>query len=435
MTIKSDVQRMNQSEIEKMQLEMLKKQLLYVYNNSKFYKTKFSGAGIKPSDIKKLDDFRKIPFSTKEELRKDNWDFVCTPMKDIVDVGTTTGTSGIPIMLPVTHKDWNNLVLLIKSALVEFVGVTKKDVVQLMLAFDQLFSVSTPADDALKRIGATSVRTGPGNTIRQIELMKRLKTTVIYATPDYMLTLAEKAREMGYEPSKDFDLKKVVLIGQPLYKAGWKPTELKKLIEEIWDVETFSSYGSMEMLAGFYECPSHAGHHTFPDYLYLEIIDPCSGEVLGPAEEGEIVVTHLKMEGIPLVRYRQGDLTSMESTNCSCGETSPRVMAIIGRTDNMLKIKGTSVSPQQIEDIIVSLPQITNYIIEAFKDQGGNDAVKIKVSLKNQDKKFLSELKNLMKAKIRITPEIEIIDSKTISDQVFKQGTRKPKKFWDKRNT
>ena len=209
----------------------------------------------------------------------------------------------------------------------------------------------------------------------------------------------------------------------------------KKLIEEMWRVETFSGYGSMEMFGGFYECPSHAGHHTFPDFIYPEIIDPCSGEVLESAEEGEIVVTHLKMEGIPLVRYRQGDLTSMETTNCSCGGTSPRVMAIIGRADNMLKIKGTSVYPQQIEDIIVSLPQINNYIIEAFKDEEGNDAVKIKVSLKNQDKKFLSELKNLMKAKIRITPEIEIIDSKTISDQVFKQGTRKPNKFWDKRNT
>ncbi len=422
--------KMGQRETEKMQLKMLRKQLRYVYGNSRFYRKKFDRAGIKPEDIRTFDDFRRIPFTTKEELRKHNRDFICRPMEDIVDIGTTTGTSGTPVILPVTGNDWENLLRIQKTA-VDRVGITKHDVVQLTMAFDQLFSVSTPMDDVFKRMGATSVRTGPGNTLRQIEIMKMLNTTVMYATPDYMLILAEKAREMGYRPDRDFKLRKAVLVGQPLYRGGWKPTDLKKRIEKAWNIETFSNYGSMEMLAGFHECTFHRGHHTFPDYIYVEIIDPSTGEVLGPGEEGEIVSTHLAMEGVPLVRFRQGDTTSVETERCACGRMTPRVMAVLGRADNMLKIRGTSIYPQQIEDVMVSVPGVNDYVIEAFKNEKGFDDVRIKVSVNKQGKDVIGQLAQLMKARIRITPKIEVSDQKAISGQIFKNGTRKPKRFWD----
>lgn len=428
----SKVESMNRGEIEQMQLKMLKKQLKYVYSKSKFYRGKFDDAGIKPDDIKSLGDIQKIPFTTKGELREYNMDFICVRNEKVIDIGTTTGTSGSPVILPVTRNDWNFLTdTNLRS--INGIGVTEKDTVQLCMAFDQLFSVSTPIDDTLKIIGATSVRMGPGNTKRQVEVMKLLKTNVIYATPDFMFILAEKAKELGYEPAEDFFLEKGVLVGQPLWRKGWKPTRIKKQIEELWGMEVFSDYGSMELFAGFHECSEHGGHHSFSDYHYLEVVDPLTGESLSPGEEGELVVTHLGMEGVPLVRFRQGDITSIEVEKCVCGRTNPRVMAIIGRVDNMLKIKGTSVYPQQIEDCIIEIEGVNRYVVEAFSDKYSSDRVVIKIFTSSNKEKVREEIVGNVKSRTRITPEIEFVGRTEIEEIIFKNGTRKPKLFWDYR--
>jgi phenylacetate-CoA ligase len=420
------------NDIKKMQLQLLKEQLEYVWKKSTFYQKKFREAGITPDDIKVLKDIEKIPFTTKEELRTFNDDFICVPNRKVVDIGATTGTTGAPILLPATKNDLKRLIETYKRSF-HAIGINRDDIVQLSVAFDQLFPIGVTADATLKQIGATVVRMGPGNTKRQIEIMKRIKSTIIFASPDYMFTLSETAKEMGYDPKKDFFLKKGLYHGHPLFDRNNQPTMLAKKIEEIWGIESFSCYGSMEMFSGIFDCKFHCGYHSHPDWLYLEIIDPETGEVKGADQEGELVATTLMREAIPMIRYRQGDITRIGSDRCKCGKTSPRIMSIVGRASHMLKLKGTVVYPQQIEEILMQEPEITNYALEAYKDNNECDAIKIMVGLQEPSDKVLERIKMNLKARIRITPAIEINAPQEIIKILYRHGSRKPQKFLDLR--
>jgi phenylacetate-CoA ligase len=417
---------------KKMQLQLLKAQLEYVWKKSKFYQKKFKAAGINPHDIKNLKDIENIPFTTKEELRTFNDEFTCVPNRKVVDIGATTGTTGSPILLPATMKDLRGLLSTYKRSF-KAMGINRDDIVQLAVAFDQLFPIGITANATLKEMGATVVRMGPGNTKRQIEIMKRIKSTIIFTSPDYMLTLAETAKEMGYDPKDDFCLRMGLYHGQPLFDDSFRPTMLAKKIEEMWGIESFSCYGSMEMYSGAFDCTFHCGYHSHPDWLYLEIINPETGSALGDGQEGELVVTTLKREGIPVIRYRQGDITRIRTDRCKCGKTSPRILSIIGRANHLLKLKGSVVYPQQIEEILLQEPEITNYALEAYKDSNDCDAIKIMVGLRDRSDKVVERIKMDLKARIRITPALEVLDSQKINKLWYRHGSRKPQKFLDLR--
>ena len=237
------------NQIQRMQLLLLKEQLEYAWKRSKFYRNKFKEAGITPDDIKSLKDIRKIPFTTKEELRVFNDDFICVPNRKVVDIGATTGTTGTPILLPATKNDLKRLLGTYKRSF-RALGINRDDIVQLSVAFDQLFPIGVTANATLKEIGATVVRMGPGNTKRQIEIMKRVKSTVIFCSPDYMLTLADTAKETGLDPIKDFSLRMGLYHGHPLFDRNNQPTMLAKKVQDTWGIEGFSCYGSMEMFSG-----------------------------------------------------------------------------------------------------------------------------------------------------------------------------------------
>ena len=420
------------NEIKKIQFQLFKEQIEYVCKNSKFYKSKFKTACIAPDDVKGLRDIAKLPFTTKEELRAFNDDFICVPNRRIVDIGATTGTTGTPIILPATNRDWKGVQETIRRNFVS-IGITPDDIVQLTVTFDQLFPIGMTADHALKKIGATVLRMGPGNTRRQIEVMKKMKATVIYSSPDYMFTLAEKAREMGYDPARDFSLRMGIYHGHALYDRNQRPTMLKKKIEEIWRVESVSVYGSMEMLTGIVDCRFHCGHHSHPDWVYLEVVDPDTGRPLPNGQEGELVATTLRRQGIPLIRYRLGDITSLCTEKCKCGKTSPRIMAIVCRTSNLLKIKGATVFPQQIEEILMQEPKVTNYALEAYTDENGCDALNILVGLQEVKNGALGAIKKKLKAKINTTPVIKVLSPQEVESIWYRNGDRKPQKFVDRR--
>jgi phenylacetate-CoA ligase len=428
----NDIDTLPVDDIKKMQLQLLKEQLAYVLRKSKFYQKKFRDAGFSPDDLKDLKDIEKIPFTTKEELRTFNDDFVCVPNRKVVDIGATTGTTGTPILLPATMKDFKRLTGTYKRSF-RAIGINRDDIVQLAVAFDQLFPIGVTANATLKEMGATVVRMGPGNTKRQIEIMKRIKSTIIFSSPDYMFTLAETAREMGYDPRKDFFLRMGLFHGHPLFDAHNQPTMLAKKIKELWGIECFSCYGSMEMYSGVFDCKFHAGYHSHPDWLYLEIINPETNEVLRDAQEGELVVTTLMREAIPVIRYRQGDITRLKTDRCPCNKTSPRIMSIAGRANHMLKLKGTVVYPQQIEEILLQEPEITHFALEAYKDENECDAITIMVGLREKSDKIVDKIKTNLKARIRITPAIEVLDSQDILKKWYRHGSRKPQKFIDLR--
>jgi phenylacetate-CoA ligase len=427
-----DIDRLPRSEVKKIQFQLLKEQLDYVWRKSKFYQRKFRDAGITPDTIRVLKDIEKIPFTTKEELRTYNDDFICVPNRMVADVGATTGTTGAPILLPATKNDVKRLVDTYKRSF-RAIGINRDDIVQLAVAFDQLFPIGVTANATLKAIGATVARMGPGNTRRQIEIMKRIKSTVIFCSPDYMLTLAQTAKEMGYDPRKDFCLRLGLYHGHPLFDRNNQPTMLAKKVKEVWGIEGFSCYGSMEMYSGAFECRFHQGYHSHPEWLYLEIIDPPTGKVLQTDEDGELVVTTLMREGIPVIRYRQGDIARIRTGRCRCGKTSTRIQAIVGRANHMVRLKGTVVYPQQIEEILMQEPEIVNYALEAYKDENECDALKIMIGLPKGSGGAVERIKTILKARLRITPEIDVRGAQEIQKRWYCHGSRKPQKFWDLR--
>lgn len=425
---------MDPQQMAEFQLKQLIRQLNYVYNNSAFYKRKFQEANIFPTDIKTIEDLRKIPFTTKQELRDHNEDFICVDNKRIVDIGASTGTTGVPVILPLSKKDWDDNEETCMRFLVGL-DIKEEDIVQIAVAFDQLFSAATPVDCALKKLGVTTLRMGPGNVRRQIEIMKRLGTSVIFTTPGFMLLLTEEAKEMGLNPRKDFNLRMALLVGQSLYTQDWKPNTLNRRIREEWGVEVYSDYGSMEMFAAFVECKHHGGHHIYADHFIMEIIDPYSGAPLLPGNTGELVFTHLTREATPFVRFRHGDITRIETERCICGRTTPRVMATIGRVDQMMKIKGASVYPEQLEEVLINIPGVSAYVIEAFTDKNGVDRIKVRAAVEKTQTIIFKKIEKEIKAKARIKPDvIEPITKEEAAKIWFSEGTRKPRRFWDKRN-
>lgn len=431
--ILNELENMDPQEMVQLQQKRLKRQLKYVYSHSAFYKRKFQDANILPGDIETIEDLQKIPFTTKQELRDYNQDFICVDNKRIVDIGASTGTTGAPVILPLTKKDWDDNEETCMRFLVGL-DIREEDIVQIAVAFDQLFSAATPVDCALKKLGVTTLRMGPGNIRRQIDIMKRLNTTVVFTTPGFMLLLAEGAKEMGLNPRKDFNLRMALLVGQSLYTQDWKPNTLNRRIREEWGVEVYSDYGSMEMFAAFAECKHHTGHHVYADHFIMEIIDPETGVVLPSGSTGELVFTHLTRETTPFVRFRHGDITRIETEKCVCGRTTPRIMATIGRIDQMMKIKGTSVYPEQLEEALISIPEVSAYVIEAFTDENGIDRIRVRAATEGSQAGIFKEIEKEVRAKTRIAPDvIEPVTKEEAARIWFSEGTRKPKRFWDKR--
>ena len=418
--------------IEAWQLNLLQTQLDYVWQKSKFYKRKFREAGLTPSDIKTLKDIRKIPFTTKKELKDYYQDFFCVPKEEIVDYCSTSGTTGMSVLIPFTLRDWRLCIEYIKERFL-VLGIHQGDVVQNSMAFDQLFGASIFFDAALKELGITSLRMGPGNSKRQIEIMQAVGTTIIIAVPDYMLVLADQARETGLDPAKDFRLKKGILMTQNLYTRDWQPNALKKKIEETWGIETISGYGATEPKLGLFECLAQTGHHIPSQDIMVEIIDPETQQVLGPEEEGEVVFTHLSQESMPIIRFRQGDITFLKRDTCPCGSNTPRLMSILGRTDQMMKIKGASLYPSHIEEVLTGIPEVRNFVIEIFTDERGLEQLKIMVCLGTHGEGIIQKIKSDIKNATWITPLVETSSIEEIEAWHFSAGTRKVKKFWDNR--
>lgn len=414
------------------QAARLREQLEYVAARSAFYREAFRRAGVGPEDIRTLNDLRRFPLTTKEDLRERAEDFVCVSPHEVCDYGATTGTTGPPVLLPVTARDWERMVDT-TARLVTQVGIGRGDTVQISAAFDQLFTVGMPIDLGCKRVGAATVRMGPGNTARQVEVLRRTRATWIVCGAQYLLTLAAEAASQGLDPKRDFALKGALVLAQPIRGRGWKPNALHRRICEVWDIDLFADYGSMEIYSGLADCPQAGGHHSVWDRHVFEVLDPETGEPVPEGEVGELVFTHLGLEGVPLVRFRQGDLTRMETQPCRCGRTAPRIMEMLGRTDEMLKIKDTSVYPRQIEDAILDVSGVEAYVVEVDTDEAGRDRLTIRLTCAPGVDDLAARVRDRVRAQTRLTP---VVCTGNIEEIVAAQnalGTRKAKTFWDRR--
>ena len=345
---------MSREEIEAIQLERLQATVKQVWENVPPYRKKMEEAGVKPEDIQTLKDLAKLPFVTKQDLR-DNYPFglFAVPKDDIVRIHASSGTTGKPTVVGYTQRDlemWTECV----SRIACMGGATSKDVAQICFGYG-MFTGALGLHYGLENIGAAMVPSSTGNSEKQIMYMQDFETSLLVATPSYAMRLAEVALEMGVDPKKDLNVK-IGLVGSELLTDAMRD-EMHKLWGD--DMLITSNYGMSELMGPGVsgECEYMDGMHINEDYFIPEIIDPVTGEVLPPGEKGELVVTCIFKEALPLIRYRTKDITRLIYEPCKCGRTFCRMENLQGRTDDMLKIRGVNVFPSQIEEVISSLSE------------------------------------------------------------------------------
>ncbi|WP_296559920.1 phenylacetate--CoA ligase [uncultured Acetobacterium sp.] len=380
MKIWSDKEKMSREELRKLQFKRLKKTLNHVYENVPYYHEKFKAAGVKPVDIRSLEDLRHLPLTTKEDLRK-NYPFslFAVPKNKIVRYHASSGTTGKPTVVGYTKNDmkvWREVI----ARIVTMGGVTSEDTAQITFGFG-LFTGAFGLQQGLEKVGAGVIPISSGNTQKQIMIMQDFQSTVLIGTPSYALHLAEAAQEMGIDPKEELFLK------YGLFGGEGSTEEMRAKLNEAWGIVSTENYGMSELIGPGVsgECQAFRGMHINEDHFIAEIIDPDTLEVLPEGSVGELVITPITKEGIPLIRYRTKDITQLDTTPCDCGRTSARMAKITGRTDDMLIIGGVNVFPSQIEGVLLGIKGIgSNYQIRVLK-KGYLDRIEIDVEVINQD--------------------------------------------------
>lgn len=392
---------LSRAEIESIQLERLIETVNRVYGKVAPYREKMDKAGVKPQDIKTLKDLHKLPFITKQDMR-DNYPFglFAVPKDELVRIHASSGTTGKPTVVGYTRKDlevWTECV----SRIAAMGGATNKDVAQICFGYG-MFTGALGLHFGLENMGAAIVPASTGNTEKQIMYMKDFGTTLLVATPSYALRLGEVAMQMGVDPKKDLNVK-IGLVGSELLTEAMRG-EMHKLWGD--DMLVTSNYGMSELMGPGVsgECEQLCGMHVNEDFFIPEIINPQTGEVLPPGEQGELVITCIYKEGLPLIRYRTKDITRLIYEPCKCGRTTVRMENLNGRTDDMLKIRGVNVFPSQIEEVLLGVDEIGPHYEIIVSRKGYSDILEIRVELvKPVDSyKELEALEKKIKHKLRI---------------------------------
>lgn len=391
---------LSRREIEELQLSRLQETVSRVYEKVAPYREKMDKAGVKPEDIKSLKDLAKLPFVTKQDLR-DNYPFglFAVPKSQLVRIHASSGTTGKPTVVGYTKNDldvWTECVSRIACA----GGAKSDDVAQICFGYG-MFTGALGLHFGLENIGAAIVPSSTGNSEKQIMYMKDFGTTLLVATPSYALRLAEVARGMGLNPKTDLNVK-IGLVGSELLTEA-----MRDEMHKYWgdDMLVTSNYGMSELMGPGVsgECEYMDGMHINEDFFIPEIINPETGEVLPAGEKGELVITCIKKEGLPLIRYRTKDITRLIYEPCKCGRTFVRMENLSGRSDDMLKIRGVNVFPSQIEEVILSFTELGPHYEIVVEREGYNDKLTVRVELLTATDSFktLETIASKVKYKIK----------------------------------
>jgi phenylacetate-CoA ligase len=408
-----DIETISRSALEELQLKRLKQTVGLAYKNIPFYKEQFSKLNLKPNDITSLKDVPKLPFTTREDLRE-NYPFgmLAVPKEQVVRLHTSSGTTGKPKAIFFSKKDVDRAAELIARCLI-MTGVKKDDVLQNMMTYG-LFTGALVMHYGAEKVGVLVIPAGPGNTKRQIALMQDFKTTTLHLTPSYALYLAGVMNNEGLDP-KDFSLRRAYMGSEPYSE------ETRKKIEKFFKIDVYNSYGLSEMNGPgvAFECTEKNGMHLWEDNFIMEIINPETGERMPEGEEGELVLTTLYREAMPILRYRTRDIAMIIPGKCKCGRTHRRISRIIGRTDDMIIVRGVNIFPQQIERVLMGIKAVAqNYqiVLESY------DLMTIRVEISKElfDGKvehlvnLQSEITEKLRAEILVKPKVELLEPGTL---------------------
>lgn len=427
----SEIEFKTPSEIKQFQEEKLQELMSYISENSTFYKRRFTENKLIFENIKTLEDLQKIPVTTKEDLQAFNNDFICVDTKDIIDYVTTSGTTGKPVFFGLTDKDLDRLGY---NEAISFAcsKVSKEDTMQLMTTIDRRFMAGIAYFLGARKLGAGIIRVGAGIPELQWDSILKFKPTYIITVPSFLLKLIAYA-EANNININETSVKGAICIGEPLKNQDFTPNILTKKITDKWNIEMYSTYASTEMNTAFAECEYQVGGHHHPELIIVEILDDNNNPVK-KGEAGELVITTLGVEAMPLVRFKTGDIVKAHYGACKCGRNSLRIGPVIGRKKQMIKYKGTTVYPPAMYDLLNDFPEIESYVIEIDKNEIGTDKITIKLYSEASEEVLMNKLKDRFRAKLRVLPMIKFVSKKEVDTLRFPKMSRKPILCIDKRD-
>ncbi|CFX69637.1 Phenylacetate-CoA ligase [Syntrophomonas zehnderi OL-4] len=371
-----DMECMPREEIEKLQLQRLKKNLQYVYERSEVYREKFASVGFTPGDLKCLNDLSKLPMTVKDDFREGYpFGMFTVPQEQVVRLHASSGTTGKLTVVGCTHNDLNNWTELV-ARMVSMTGVDSSDVAQIAFGYG-LFTGAHGLQYGLEKVGATVIPISGGNSEKQLMLMKDFGSTVLVSTPTYALHLAEIAMEAGIDPRTDLNIR-IGLFGGEAFSE-----EYRQEIQKYWGMLATDNYGLSEVGGpGFSgECHLLCGQHVAEDQFIVEIVDPETLQPLPAGEPGEVIITTLCREAVPVIRYRTKDISSLNYSVCDCGRTTARLSKITGRSDDMMVIRGVNVFPSQIESVLVNIDGLAPHYQIVRYNKGYLEDLEIRVEI------------------------------------------------------
>ena len=404
-----EIETLDRGSLEQLQLKRLCETVQRVAAHVPFYQHKFAEAGVDPTDIRGLDDLRRLPFTTNADLRATYpRGLVATPPGELLRLHTSSGTTGKPKALFFSRNDVDNAATLIARAMT-MTGVTTDDIFQNMMTYG-LFTGALVMHYGAEKVGCLVIPAGPGNSEKQLLLMQDFRSTVVHVTPSYALYFAGFLESKGIDPRRDLALRKAFVGAEPYTE------ETRCKIEKALGVEVYNSYGLSEMNGPgvAFECPHKSGMHVWEDHFIAEIVDPQTGEPVAEGECGELVLTTLRREAMPILRYRTRDITAFIPGECACGRRHRRLQRIAGRTDDLLVVRGVNIYPQQIEQVLMGLTQVgRNYLIVL----DGLDEMTVKVELAGSGfdgrienvVRLQNEIVSRLRAEILTKPNVELV--------------------------
>ncbi len=422
------IEKATKDEIEAFQTKALQDLLAYLQSYSPFYQAHFAQHDISIEYIRQLSDLVNIPTVSKTDLQQHNQDFCCVPKSKIVDYSNTSGTEGEAVTIPMSEKDLERLAYN-EAISLACTGGNEEEIYQLTTTVDRRFMAGLAYVLGARKLGAGMVRVGPGIPELQWKTIREVAPTALIVVPFFLLKLIEFA-EANHLDFQHSSVKKAICIGEPIRDHHFKLNALGKRITEKWDIDLFSTYASTEMGTAFTECEAGQGGHFHPELIITEILDEHEQPVK-EGEAGELTITTLGVEAMPLLRFKTGDICRKISEPCSCGRNTYRLSPILGRKNQMIKYKGTTLYPPALSEVMNNSPHIMDYMIEVSSNEFGNDEILIRYASK--DGLDLKELTDHFKSVARVTPHLLRTSIEELQKQVLPQMSRKPVKFVDKR--
>lgn len=426
-----EIEKKSTGEIRAFQEMALLNQLQYLRNKSRFYQKLFRTHSIDIDKIKTLNDLRLIPVTKKEDLQNNSADFICVDQSKIIDYLTTSGTSGDPVTYVMTENDLRRL------AYNEYLGFrcagcTKNEVFQLMTTIDRRFMAGMAYFLGSRKLRSGMIRVGNGIPEMQWDTINRFSPTALIAVPSFLVNIIDYAvkNNIDYHASS---ITKAVCIGDALRNTDFSFNTLGRKINERWpEMKLYSTYASTEMAASFTECSYGVGGHLHPELIIVELLDDNDLPVSEGAS-GELTITTLGVEGMPLLRFKTGDICNGHYEPCKCGRNTMRVGPVIGRKNQMIKYKGTTLYPPAFYDILENIDGVRNYIVELSTNSMGVDEIRILIGSENKSESFEKVIKDHFRAKLRVAPAVSFESQEYINRMQFPSMSRKPIKLIDKR--